>query len=160
MKSVKYEKGCTDTKKYVEYLLTNYNVLIKDIEQMKLSLDYFNLNDDEKNSENIDFIPSTVYTNVINRKTILDETKLKNMIDACEVEINKLNCALKCLPKEIYKIIKDIYFDNYTWEQTSQRQYMSLTSLNKHRKKAIENLARSFDLGKDDYDIELRENVR
>ncbi len=149
--------------RYVEYLLKNYKKIKNEIEQMKLELEYYNLESVEDTIKALSY-PSPCSTGFGSESVITDKTSsvalvfrnvndrinrqskdvLNNYILTTEIELKKLEKAINFLDEDTRHIIEDLYISRLKWEQITLRRYISSNTINRHRKKGIREIALAF----------------
>lgn len=153
-----------DTREYVEYLLKNYNEIIKDIEQLEFEYKTFiDINPDDV-IEALKFSApkgERIQTSGISDKTCKialiykEESKRMNresreeiikMMKASEIEIKRLDYCIERLEPQIKDVIKGIFLNKASWSEICSKYSISEKTLNKYRKKGIEEIISMFDL--------------
>lgn len=155
-----------ETKEYVEYLLKNYNDILKDIEQLKFEYTTFKDIGLDEVIESLNFSSTSgerIQTSSISDKTckialIYNETakrmnkesrkEIYKMIKATEFEMTRLNYCIDRLEPAVKEVIKGIFIEKSSWNQICQKNSISEKTLNKYRKKGTEEIASMFDLGR------------
>lgn len=149
---------------YIEYLLKNYHRFIRDINQLKLELEYYEVEPKNKTIEAMVLSPkkdeetraknrksdstgniALIYREVNNRLNETSKKDLTYIIKISEMEMKKLNIAIDALDKNISDVIKELYMARRTWDQICNKYYITPSTLNRYRKRAINEIAASFD---------------
>ena len=156
------------TREYVEYLLKNYHGIKRDIEQMKLDLEYFSVESERETIEgmamaapkNDGTAPSNttpgdmtgriaiLYREANRRINTTTKEELEAILRTSEMELKKLNLALDTLEERIRYVVRDLYINRLSWSQVCNKYYISPNTLNRYRKSGIEEIARSYDKSK------------
>ena len=148
---------------YVEYLLKNYHSIKTDLEQMKIELEHYEIETLEETIEgmtlytkgtNISSMGSgicddtarvaMIYRNVNERVNKENKRRLEKQIALGEIELRKLRAGIDGLPEDTRHVIEDLYINRMKWDQIAMRRYISNNTINRHRKKGIEEIARAF----------------
>lgn len=155
-----------ETKKYIEYLLENYNEILKDIEQLKFELETFEdlvpeemidamnfSSGDEERVASYTVSDKTckialIYTEVTKRMNNEAKEEIKKMIIASEYEIRKLDYCIDRLDEKVKETIKGVYVNKGSWADVCKKLYISENTLNRYRKKGIEGLVTMYRIGK------------
>ena len=152
------------TREYVEYLLKNYNEILKDIEQLKF--EYKTFIDIEPNEviESLNFSSNSeerIQTSSISDKTCKialiygEATKRMNkesreeilkMMKATEIEMERLDYCIERLEPQVKEVIRKIFMESLQWKDICSKNSISEKTLNKYRKKGIEDIILMFDL--------------
>lgn len=153
-----------NTREYVECLLKNYNEILKDIEQLKFEYEAYKDMESEEVIEAMNFSCGSeerIQTSNISDKTckialIYNEaTKRMNkesreeiykMMKATELEMARLNYCIERLEPQVKEVIKDIFIEGLQWKDICSKISISEKTLNKYRKKGIEDIISMFDL--------------
>ena len=148
---------------YIEYLLKNYHHFMRDINQLKLELEYYEYEQKETTIEALTLRPKTpdkvytkgksdstgniamIYKEVNSRLNEASKKDLIHIVKISEMEMNKLLCAIDALDKNIGDVLKDLYLGRRTWDQICNKYYITPSTLNRYRKRAIAEIASSFD---------------
>lgn len=155
-----------ETKEYVEYLLENYNEILKDIEQLKFELETFEelvpeemidvMNFSTGNEERVAAYRvsdktckiALIYNEVAKRMNNEAKEEIRKMIIASEYEIKKLDYCIDRLDEKVKETIKSVYINKYSWADVCKKLYISENTLNKYRRKGIEEIKGMFQLGR------------
>ncbi|MEY8762496.1 MULTISPECIES: hypothetical protein [Clostridium] len=155
-----------ETREYVEYLLKNYNEIVKDVEQMKFELKTFkdvesdevieSLNFSSPNDEKISTSSisdktckiALIYDEVVKR--INNETKeeIIKMIKATEFEITRLNYCIDRLQTKIKEVIKGVYINKKSLKYIGNELFISENTVNRYRKKGIEEIIAMYNISR------------
>lgn len=153
-----------DTREYVEYLLKNYNEILKDIEQLKFEYETFKDVEPDEVIEALNFTQASedrVQTNGISDKTcnialIYNEaTKRMNkesrqeiykMIKTTKIEMTRLDYCIDRLEPEVGEVVKGIFIEKLQWKDICGRNSISEKTLSKYKKKGIDEIVKMFDL--------------
>lgn len=153
-----------ETKEYVEYLLENYNEILKDIEQLKFELETFEelvpeemidvMNFSTGNEERVAAYRisdktckiALIYTEVAKRMNNEAKEEIRKMIKATEFEIKRLNYCVDRLQPKIKEVIKGAYLNKKSWEDIRNELFISDNTLNRYRKKGIEELVIMYNI--------------
>lgn len=153
-----------NTREYVEYLLKNYNEILKDIEQLKFEYETFKDIEKDEVIEALNFsAPSEervqnnsisdktckialIYNEVTKRMNKESRDEIKKMLRATEIEISRLNYCIERLEPQVKDIVKDVFINNLQWKDICGRNSISEKTLNKYRRKGIDELVNMFDL--------------
>ncbi|MGI6168259.1 MAG: hypothetical protein ACOYI4_00895 [Christensenellales bacterium] len=143
------------SREYAEYLLKNYHGIKRDIEQIRLELEYFTAERQrtlpqggamEEMQEVAEQMPRVVFLcrAVNNRLNKVSREQLEMMLRTAEVEMKKLEIALAALDERVGRIVRDVYIMRLSWNQVCMKYYISPSTLNRYRKWAIGEIARSY----------------
>jgi len=153
-----------DTREYVEYLLKNYNEIIKDIEQLEFEYKTFiDINPDDV-IESLNF--STPSEERIQTSNISDKTckialiykeaskrmnresreEIIKMMKATELEIKRLDYSIERLEHQVKEVVKGLFIEKLQWKDICVKYSISEKTLNKYRKKGIDEIIDMFDL--------------
>lgn len=148
---------------YIEYLLKNYHRFIRDINQLKLELEFHEYEQEENTIEAMALKPrntegiktrgisdstghiALIYREVNNRLNDTSQKELTYIIRISEMEMKKLIIAINALDKNISDVLKDLYIERRTWDQICNKYYITPSTLNRYRKRGINEIAASFD---------------
>ena len=149
---------------YIEYLLKNYHHFMRNINQLKLELEYYEYEQKETTIESIALKPisadkirakgnisdstgniALIYREVNNRLNETSKKDLSHAIKISEMEMNKLLSAIDELDGNIGDVVKDLYIGRRTWDQICNKYFITPSTLNRYRKRAINEIASSFD---------------
>lgn len=153
-----------ETREYVEYLLKNYNEILKDIEQLKFEYNAYKDIESDEVIESLNF--SSVSDEKIQSSSVSDKTckialiyreatkrmnkesreEIYKMIKVSELEISRLDYCIDRLEPNIREVVKEIFFEGLQWKDISIKNSISEKTLNKYRKKGIEEIISMFDL--------------
>lgn len=156
----------TSPVQYVEYLLKNYHSLHSDMEQMKIELEHYEIETVDETiegmclgradspgeghgsgiSDNTARV-AMMFRNVNYRINLENKKRLERQILSGEIELRKLDTAICCLPEDTRHVIEDLYIKRLKWDQISMTRYISNNTINRHRKKGIEEISRAFFFG-------------
>ncbi|MDP2892425.1 MAG: hypothetical protein Q8O09_04745 [Bacillota bacterium] len=131
---------------YVEYLFKNYHTIKRELQQLKLELEYYDETQPGgsiQNKGNNGGI-AVVLFNVSKRMESTSKEKLASMVKAGELEIKKLHSAIEALDKTVGGVISDIYIDRLSWGQICSRRYISPNTLNRYKKRGLEEITKAF----------------
>lgn len=155
-----------DTKEYVEYLLENYNEILKDIEQLKFELETFEelvpeemidvMNFSTGNEERVaDYRISDktckialIYTEVAKRMNSEAKEEIRKMIKATEFEIKRLNYCIDRLQPKLKDVIKSVYIDKIGWSDISRNLFISENTISKYKRKAVAEITEMYEIGR------------
>lgn len=153
-----------DTREYVEYLLKNYNEIIKDIKQLEFEYKTFiDINPDDV-IESLNF--STPSEERIQTSNISDKTckialiykeaskrmnresreEIIKMMKATELEIKRLDYCIERLEIQVKEVVKGLFIEKLQWKDICVKYSISEKTLNKYRKKGIDEIIDMFDL--------------
>ncbi|WP_147565032.1 sigma factor-like helix-turn-helix DNA-binding protein [Clostridium tyrobutyricum] len=153
-----------ETREYVEYLLKNYNEILKDIEQLKFELKTFkdiesdevieSLNFSSPNDEKISTSSisdktckiALIYNEVTNRMNKESREEIYRMMKATEFEITRLNYCIDRLEPQVKEVVKKIFIEKLSWSETCEKCDISQKTLNKYKKKGVSEIVEIFDL--------------
>jgi len=148
---------------YIEYLLKNYHRFMRDINQLKLELEFFEYEQKERTIESMALKPRTqectgtkgtadstghialIYREVNSRLNQTSKRDLAHIVKISEMEMKKLLVAIDALDKNIGDVLKDLYIGRRTWDQICNKYFITPSTLNRYRKRAIGEIAESFD---------------
>lgn len=151
-----------EPREYVEYLLENYNDILKDIEQLKFELETFEELVPEEMIDAMNFVAGNeerigayregdktckialIYSEVTKRMNNEAKEEIRRMIIATEYEIKKVDYCIERLAPKIKEVIKGVYIYKKTWEEVRNEVYVSENTLNRYRRKGIEELAKMY----------------
>ncbi|MBQ9624802.1 MAG: hypothetical protein IJR47_01715 [Clostridia bacterium] len=151
-------------REYIEYLLKNYHRILNDLEQMRIELEHYEIESVDETiegmslngarEEGIAFKDDTprvamVFRNVNKRINAENKRRILKQIAAGEIEFKKLRTAIECLPEETRNVIEDLYIKRLKWDMISMTRYISNNTINRHRKKGIDEITRAFFLSED-----------
>lgn len=148
---------------YVEYLLKNYHSIVNDLEQMKIELEHYQVETIDETIEAMSLAKgisreesivrddtarvAMVFRNVNRRINQDNKKRLERQISSGEIELKKLHAAIDRLPEDTKNVIEDLYINRLKWDQIAMRRFISNNTINRHRKKGIEEIARGFYIG-------------
>lgn len=153
-----------ETREYVEYLLKNYNEILKDIDQLKFEYEAFKDIESDEVIESLSFSSSNnekvttsnisdktckialIYNEVTKRMNKESRQEIYKMMKATEFEIARLNYCIDRLEPQVKEVIKDIFIGKLQWKDICSKISISEKTLNKYRKKGIEDIISMFDL--------------
>lgn len=155
-----------ETKEYVEYLLENYNEILKDIEQLKFEYETFIEVIPEEMIDTLNFSGSTeervntssisdktckialIYNEVANNLNKDARREILKMIKVSEYEITKLNYYIKRLDLNIQSVIKLFYFDKKNLSDISKQLSIVERTVTNYKNKGIYELTYMYNLKK------------
>lgn len=155
-----------ETREYVEYLLKNYNEIVKDVEQMKFELKTFkdiesdevieSLNFSSPNDEKISTSSisdktckiALIYNEVTNRMNKESREEIYRMMKATEFEITRLNYCIDRLESQVKEVVKQIFIEKCSWSEACAKCSISEKTLNKYKNKGIDKITVMFDLSR------------
>lgn len=148
---------------YIEYLLKNYHRFMRDINQLKLELEYYEYEKNDKTIEGMVLRPASgentrikgkisdstgnialIYREVSSRLNETSKRDLSHIVRISEMEMKKLIVAIDALDENISNVVKDLYISRRTWDQICNKYYITPSTLNRYRKRAISEIASSF----------------
>jgi DNA-directed RNA polymerase specialized sigma24 family protein len=153
-----------ETREYVEYLLKNYHQLRGNIEQLRFELEHLNKIEPVEVIESMNFAaPSSekVTSNSISDKTSqialvyresaerMNNTSVREigkMILANEYELRRLDYCVERLETKIKTVVKAIYIEQVRWSEICSRLFVTEKTVNKYRKKGIDEVVRMFEV--------------
>jgi len=153
-----------ETREYVEYLLKNYHVIRKDIEQLKFELRCLDKLQPEEVIDAMNFTPTVgdkvdagrvadktcsialVYREVTERMNNLSRQELERCIAANEYELMRLEYCINRLEGKVKAVVNGIYIEQKSWNEICANLYITEKTLSKYRKKGIDELAGMFAL--------------
>lgn len=153
-----------ETREYVEYLLKNYREILKDIDQLKFEYEAFKDIESDEVIESLSFSSSNnervttsnisdktckialVYNEVTKRMNKESRQEIYKMMKATEFEITRLNYCIDRLEPQVKEVIKDIFIGELQWKDICSKISISEKTLNKYRKKGIEDIISMFHL--------------
>jgi hypothetical protein len=147
---------------YVEYLLKNYHGIMREIQQMKIELEYFSAETPDETIEGmvlgahkLDAVPSgkmndrtgcmaVMYREASARINATSRKRIEAVVKTCELELKKLMLAMDSLDEQIRKVVRDLYITRLSWRQVCSKYYISHNTLNRYRVKGIREIAQGF----------------
>jgi SpoVK/Ycf46/Vps4 family AAA+-type ATPase len=153
-----------NTREYVEYLLKNYNEILRDIEQLKFEYETYKDIETDEVIEALNFSTPTeeriqnnrisdktckialIYNEAAKRMNKESRDEIQKMLKATEIEISRLNYCIERLEPQVKDIVKDVFISNLQWKDICGRNSISEKTLNKYRRKGIDELVNMFDL--------------
>lgn len=130
---------------YVDYMLHNYTAIKRELAQLKLELEHYDAAAGETlGGQGCPGGISYVLRNVQRRMSNVPKEKLAAMVQAGELELKKLHAAIETLDEGVRGVMEDIYLDRLSWGQVCARRYISPNTLNRYKKRGIEQLVRAF----------------
>lgn len=148
---------------YIEYLLKNFKSIENDLKQMKIELEHYEVEKPEETIEAMSLYSkggekigsgcsicddtarvAMIYRSVNERINSENKERLKKQIASGEIELKKLRTAIDGLPEDMKNVIEDLYIRRLKWDQIAMRRYISNNTINRYRKKGIEEIARGF----------------
>lgn len=106
-------------REYAEYLLKNYHGIKRDIEQMRLELEYFSAErrsalaqrsaEDRADTDGQTPRVTLLCRAVNSRLSKVSQAQLEAMLRTAEVELQKLEIALTALDERVGRIVRDVY---------------------------------------------------
>lgn len=155
-----------ETREYVEYLLKNYNDILKDIEQLKFEYDTFKDIENDEVIESLNFSSTSderiqtsnisdktckialIYNEAAKRMNKESREEIYKMIKATELEIARLDYCIERLEPQVKEIVKEVFIKKSSWSNACEKNSISEKTLNKYRKKGINEIISMFDLGR------------
>ena len=152
------------TREYVEYILKNYNEILKDIEQLKFEYETFKDIETDEVIESLNFSSNSqdkiqtsnisdktckialVYNEATKRMNKESKKEIYRMMKTTEIEMMRLNYCIERLEPQVEEVIKEIFIDKLQWKDVCGKNSISEKTLNKYRKKGIEEIISMFDL--------------
>lgn len=153
-----------DTREYVECLLKNYNQILKDIEQLKFEYETyknietvevieclnFSSNCEERiqtsNISDKTFKIALIYNEATKRMNKESKEEIYKMMKATEIEMTRLNYCIERLEPQVKEVVKGIFIENLQWKDICRKNLISEKTLNKYRKKGIDEIIEMFDM--------------
>lgn len=153
-----------DTKEYVECLLRNYNEILKDIEQLKFEYEAYKDIETFEVIESLNFSSNSeeriqtsnisdktckialIYNEAAKRMNKESREEIYKMMKATELEMARLNYCIERLEPQVKEVIKYIFIEKLQWKDISEKCSISEKTLNKYRKKGIDEIVDMFDL--------------
>ncbi|AWI03485.1 hypothetical protein [Clostridium drakei] len=155
-----------ETREYVEYLLKNYNEILKDIDQLKFEYKAFKDLESEEVIEVLNFSSASgdrvitsnisdktckialVYNEVAKRMNKESRQEIYKMMKAAEFEITRLNYCIERLEPKIREVIKKIFMEKLSWSNVCQKCSISEKTLNKYKNRGIDEITSMFNLSR------------
>ena len=152
------------TREYVEYLLKNYKEILKDIEQLKFEYKTFIDIDPSEVIESLNFSSNSeeriqtsnisdktckialIYSEVTKRMNKESKEEILKIMKATEIEMERLDYCIERLEPQVKGVIKEIFMEGLQWKDICSKNSISEKTLNKYRKKGIEEVVAMFDL--------------
>ena len=153
-----------ETREYVEYLLKNYNEILKDIELLKFEYNTFKDIDPNEVIEALNFSSSSyesattrnisdktckialIYNEVAKRMSKESREEIYKMMKATDLEITRLNYCIERLEPAVKEVVRELFIEKCSWSYVCVRNSISEKTLNKYRKKGINEIIGMFDL--------------
>lgn len=158
------------TREYVEYLLKNYNEILKDIDQLKFEYKAFKDITPDEVLESLAFSSrenhkintkvqeskiqdktskvALVYGEALKRINKENKEEIYRMIKTTDFEIRRLNYCIDRLDEKIKPVIKELFLEKSTWNKTALKCQISERTLSKYKNKGIDEIRKMFDLGR------------
>ena len=158
------EMRCLQTREYVEYLLKNHNEILKDIEQLKFEYEIFKEIETDEVIESLNFSSNSeeriqtsnisdktckialIYNELTKRMNKESREEIYRMMKATEIEMAKLNYCIERLEPQIKEVLIEVFIEKLQWKDICNKCSISEKTLNKYRKKGIEEIIGMFDL--------------
>lgn len=155
-----------ETRKYVEYLLKNYNEILKDIDQLKFEYEAFKDFESEEVIEVLNFSSASgdrvitsnisdktckialVYNEVTKRMSKESRQEIYKMMKAAEFEITRLNYCIERLEPKVKEVLKKIFIEKLSWNNACEKCSISEKTLNKYKNKGIDEITCMFNLSR------------
>ena len=153
-----------ETREYVEYLLKNYNEILKDIEMLKFEYKAFKDIEPNEVIEALNFTPSSyertttrnisdktctvalIYNEAAKRMNKESREEICKMMRSAEFEIERLNYCIERLSPAVKEVVRELFIEKCSWNYICVRNSISEKTLNKYRKKGIGEIIEMFDL--------------
>lgn len=155
-----------ETREYVEYLLKNYNEILKDIDQLKFEYEAFKDIESDEVIESLSFSSSNnervttsnisdktckialVYNEVTKRMNKESRQEIYKLMKATEFEITRLNYCIDRLEPQVKEVVKEIFIEKCSWNETCTRCSISEKTLSKYKNKGIDWITSMFNLSR------------
>lgn len=153
-----------ETREYVEYLLKNYNEILKDIEMLKFEYNAFENVESGEVIEALNFSTSScdrsttrnisdktcnialIYNEAAKRMNKESREEIYKMIRSAEFELAILNYCIERLAPTVKEVVRELFIEKCSWSYICVRNSISEKTLNKYRKKGIGEIIEMFDL--------------
>ena len=153
-----------ETREYVEYLLKNYNEILKDIEMLKFEYKAFENIDSNEVIEALNFSSANydrattrnfsdktckialIYNEAAKRMNKESREEIYKMMKSAEFEIARLNYCIERLAPAVKEVVSELFIEKCSWSYICVRNSISEKTLNKYRKKGICEIIEMFDL--------------
>lgn len=153
-----------ETREYVEYLLKNYNEILKDIEMLKFeykafenidsnevieALNFSSANYDRSTARNISDKTckvALIYNEATKRMNKESRGEIYKIMRSAEIEIARLNYCIERLAPAVKEVVRELFIEKCSWSYICVRNSISEKTLNKYRKKGISEIIEMFDL--------------
>ncbi|MFA9399458.1 MAG: sigma factor-like helix-turn-helix DNA-binding protein, partial [Clostridiaceae bacterium] len=87
-----------------------------------------------------------IYKEATKRMNKESREEIYKMMKATEIEIVRLNYCIERLEPQVKEVVKDIFIEGLQWKDICGKCSISEKTLNKYRKKGIEEIVSMFDL--------------
>ena len=153
-----------ETKEYVEYLLKNYNEILKDIEQLKFEYDTFKDIETDEVIESLNFSSNSeerIQTSSISDKTckialIYNEAakrmnkesreEIYKMIRVTRIEISRLDYCIDRLEPQVKEVIIKMYQQKENISNIVENLSIGERTVCRYKKKGIEDIINMYEL--------------
>ena len=153
-----------ETREYVEYLLKNYNEILKDIEMLKFEYKAFKDIEPNEVIEALNYTCASyertatrnisdktckialIYNEAAKRMNKEGREEIYKMIRSAEFEIERLNYCIERLAPTVKEVVRELFIEKCSWSYICVRNSISEKTLNNYRKKGIGEIIEMFDL--------------
>ena len=153
-----------ETREYVEYLLKNYNEILKDIEMLKFEYKAFKDIEPNEVIEALNFTCASyersttrnisdktckialIYNEATKRMNKEGREEIYKIIRSAEFEIERLNYCIERLAPTVKEVVRELFIEKCSWSYICVRNSISEKTLNNYRKKGIGEIIEMFDL--------------
>ena len=129
--------------KHVVFLLKKYHEIKREVEQRKLDLELMDVCP-AGNESNQNTLLERVLSYESQRIHGSDRESIEKSVRSGEIVLCKLEDAVSYLDDDAKNIIEDLYFRKLKWHQVCSRRYISQNTLNRWRRRGIDELADIF----------------
>jgi hypothetical protein len=153
-----------ETREYVEYLLKNYNEILKDIEMLKFEYKAFKDIEPNEVIEALNFSTASyeraitrnisdktckialIYNEAARRMNEESREEIYKMMKGAEFEIARLNYCIERLAPSVKEVVRELFIEKCSWSYVCIKNSISEKTLNNYRKKGIGEIIEMFDL--------------
>jgi hypothetical protein len=153
-----------ETREYVEYLLKNYTKILKDIEVLKFEYKAFEDIEPIEVIEALNFSSSNyerttkgntsdktceialIYNEAAKRMSTESRHEIYKMMKGAEIEMARLNYCIERLEPTARAVVRELFIEKCSWSYVCIKNSISEKTLNKYKKKGINEIIEMFDV--------------
>ena len=155
-----------ETREYVEYLLKNYTKILKDIEVLKFEYNAFEDIEPIEVIEALNFSSASyksttkgstsdktseialIYNEAAKRMSKESRDEIYKIMKGAEIEIARLNYCIERLEPTAKAVVRELFIEKCSWSYVCIKNSISEKTLNKYKKKGINEIIEMFDVRK------------